>query len=390
MSRAKRNHTHRKPEYAGNNFYIRPTFVVSVPEFVHTDSNRGHVHVNSRRNLLSNQHAGDVSAKAQSKIKNAINWLLQSAKDKRVFDKKSGKNFFFKVNFITLTIPACAQCPPDHFVKTQVFHPFIVYARKYFGLRNYVWRAEAQKNGMIHFHLVTDTFLHHRSLRSSWNKRLQASGLLADFSARHNHENPNSTDVHSVKGIQNLGAYIAKYVSKKDETRRPIVGRLWGCNYELSHNVKTVALCDPDETVLQIRQLINANVVSKELMSKPDAMGQSRRIAELFFTCKDVWRKLRHTLIGQAYAARIFQIRSNIVTMPIDYYTINDAPCQSITQSTQPSGFLQSARASLTEQITSARTAVVNSTQSAIETARNALLSVTSFNKTGQVEIIFG
>jgi hypothetical protein len=125
-------------------------------------------------------------------------------------------------------------------------------------------------------------------------------------------------------------------------------------------------------------------------MSKPDSMGQSRRVAELFFTCKDVWRKIRHTMIGQAYAARIFQIRSNIVTMPIDYYTINHEQCQSITQSTPVTGLLKSVRQSFTEQITNARTAVVSSTQLAIETARNSLLSVTSFSRTGQEEIIFG
>ena len=136
----------RAPHYAGNNFYIRPTFVVSIPEWVSTQPKRGRFSIKSLFNLEKNQHSGDVSAKAQGKIRNAVNWLVQAAKDKRVFDKKTGKHFLFKVNFVTLSIPACDQIPDDNFVKKEILHAFIVYCRKYYGLRNYVWRAEAQAN----------------------------------------------------------------------------------------------------------------------------------------------------------------------------------------------------------------------------------------------------
>lgn len=358
MAGKNRDHVYRQPHYAGDTFHVRPTFCVSIPEFVHTTPRTGKQHRMSLRNLQQNRHKGDVSQKAQSKIKNAVNWLIQASKPKRVWDRKSGKTFTFRVNFVTLSIPQLADSPSDNIIKRDVFHPFIVYLRKYCGLRNYVWRAEAQVNGMIHFHLLTDTFLHWRKIRTVWNRKLQKCGLLADFIARYGHSDPNSTDVHSVKGILNLGAYIAKYVSKKDATRRSITGRLWGCNYELSHERKTSASLDPGETADLLRHFDRIGVQWKSIEGKPDAMGNSRRVGTLHTMTESAWRSIKHTLLGQAYFSRIFEIRSNTVTMPIEYYTINQEQCLSITQSTPATGILKSAQESLKKQIGNVRNAV--------------------------------
>lgn len=370
--------------YAGNNFYIRPTFVVSVPEFVSNKPKSGRCHSNSRKNLTNNKANGNVSAKAQSKIKNAVNWLLQAAKSKRVYDKKSGKHFMFRVNFVTLTIPYHADMPSDNVIKSQLLHPWIVYCSKYFGLRNYVWRAETQANGMIHFHLLTDSFIHWRKIRGAWNKRLDSLGLLDAFEKEHGHKSPNSTDVHAVKGIQNLGAYIAKYVAKKDDKRRPISGRIWSCSYSLSHENKTTARCDPDETKIQVYQLERAAIPCKDILSAPDSMGQVRRIAELYSFTAQCWSKIRNSPIGKAYFDRIFAIRTNTIQMPLEYYTINEETCQLTTQSTPKTGSPKYVHQFSNELVTAAKNAAAKIAREAIEIARRSLLSATNSNWTGQ------
>lgn len=384
----KQDHVYRPPIYAGNNFYIRPTYVVSLPEYVKPGGSRPKLHRNSRKNLESNDHKGQLSQKAAQKIKNAVNWLVQASKPKRVYDAKSKRHFFFRVNFITLTIPACENIPSDHFVKSQVFHPWLMYASKFFKLKNYVWRAEVQKNGMIHFHLVTDAFIHHKRIRKSWNKLLKEKGLLTDFTARHGHDNPNSTDVHSVKGVNNLGAYISKYVSKAASDVRAITGRLWGCNYELSHECKTAANCDPDETGKQIRSLIHWESNSKMLLSKPDAMGKQFSVGEIYMLGEQLWKKLRDTPIGRAYFERIFKIRSHYQQMPIEYYTINQEQCQSTTPSTQVTGLLKSGRQYLKELATNVKNATSLIIQSVTETSGKNLCTVMNSNNSGQNETV--
>lgn len=122
----------------------------------------------------------------------------------------------------------------------------------------YVWRAEAQKNGNIHFHIIINRFVHHRIIRDLWNSIQKKYGLLDDYFIKHGHYDANSTDVHSIKRIRNLGAYISKYMTKNDVAsddvvivnndsdflsksiysiishKRIILGRVWSCCYFLS------------------------------------------------------------------------------------------------------------------------------------------------------------
>ena len=53
-----------------------------------------------------------------------------------------------------------------------------------------------------------------------------------------NWTNPNSTDVHSVKGIKDLSAYLSDYMGKKEEGKNGIKGRQWGASHSLLQNTK--------------------------------------------------------------------------------------------------------------------------------------------------------
>lgn len=323
MARKKRDHIIRTIHYAGTAYYIRPTYVVAIPEFVSSEPSNSSRSSRSLANLKDNQHKGDVSAKSQTKIRNAVNWLLSAARYKRVYDRKSGKHFFFKVNFVTLTIPACDVIPQDKFIKEQIFHPWIQYARKYWGLRNYVWRAEAQANGMLHFHITTDTFLHHLDIRKVWNRLLEKNGLLSDHLKRGYDANPNSTDVHAVRKVRDLAAYLAKYFCKQEEGRRKISGRLWGSNYELSHEKKCTVYAAPEEAAQENRELFRPEIKYKSLQSQPDALGRTFEVAQLFFIKLNQWKNFARSRIKEAFDVRRFEIRNNHIPMPAEFYTIN-------------------------------------------------------------------
>lgn len=152
-----------------------------------------------------------LSRKAARRLKDAINTLIYLADWKSVYVKDSNKRFRFKVSFITLTLPS-SQVHKDKEIHNTVFKPFMADWVKVNPGMLYVWKAEVQDNGNIHYHITSNIFIHHRKLRTRWNRAINKLGYID----RCNTDNPNSTDVHSVIKVRNLAAYLVKYLSKGD------------------------------------------------------------------------------------------------------------------------------------------------------------------------------
>jgi hypothetical protein len=178
-------------------------------------------------------YTGILSPGAKKKLIKAINLLVAIAEPKKAVQFDTGKEFKFRVNFITLTLPAPQGGVTDKDLKQKCLKQWLEYWKDRLPGMSYVWRAERQKNGNLHFHLVTDRYIHYKDIRESWNRCLAPTGLIDAFQAKHGHRHPNSTDVHAVKHVRNLGAYIAKYMSKTESTAQPIDGRVWDCSANL-------------------------------------------------------------------------------------------------------------------------------------------------------------
>jgi len=175
---------------------------------------------------LSNQHQGLISSNAKAKMMNAILWLDAQAQFKWCYSKKSESFFRWRLNFIHLTLPAQGN-KTDQFIK-KLLNQFFLYAFRKTGMRSYVWKAEPQEQGEIHFHITSDCFIWKTTLQNIWNGILRKHNLLGT------HENPPSTRVHPTHNIRNMTAYLVKYMTKNDPHRRTIKGRLWGASRNLS------------------------------------------------------------------------------------------------------------------------------------------------------------
>lgn len=183
-------------------------------------------------NLSNNDTKGIISKKAKKSISNAIDWLLWLTSEKKFFSHKHKKEFWFKLNFVTLTLPS-KQIHTDNEIKKKILNYFLTEARRKWGVVHYLWRAEAQKNGNIHFHIVFDKFLPWKELKDCWNNCTNVLGYVNRFKEKHGNKNPNSTDVHSIRKIKNISAYLAKYCTKNSDNRT-IGGNLWGLSTSLS------------------------------------------------------------------------------------------------------------------------------------------------------------
>ena len=201
----------------------------------------------NRNNLAENAYTGILTPYAKKRLKRAIHLMVASAKEKEATNFKTNKIFKFKVNFVTLTLPSSQGSITDKQIKKEVLDIFIKRLRRKLGLNNYVWRAEKQKNGNLHFHMITDTYLHYEKIRNDWNDCLNKLGFIDKFEEKHGHRNPNSTDVHAVWKVKNLTQYFIKYMSKDNPTKDVIDGKLWDCSQRLKTKENCEMMLDDEE-----------------------------------------------------------------------------------------------------------------------------------------------
>lgn len=228
------------------------------------------------KRTLSNFHELEISPKAKKRIKEKVTWLYHLAK-KKVVQFSSGKVIYnHKMSFITLTMPAKQKHTSKEIIQKPL-HNFITEMNRRFGMENYVWRLEWQKNGNAHFHIATDTAVDYFKIRSIWNRSIQLLGYIDDYSenfrnlslAEYNKKvnpdnktpfdvikqrysygtasrwrNPNTVSVNSAVSGKEIAFYISKYITK--QSSEPISDivveregnecnfRLWYCSRSLS------------------------------------------------------------------------------------------------------------------------------------------------------------
>lgn len=185
-------------------------------------------------------YSGKMSPGSIKRMKRSIQLLIASAIWKTAYHPDTNKEFRFRVNFITLTLPSYQGTRSDSDIRKYCLEPFIRKLRDKFGMKSYIWKAERQVNGNLHFHITTDIFINYHSLRDIWNQQLAKLGFIEEFFVKHGHRKPNSTDVHAVWDVDNLPGYLIKYMTKAGDEVDRIEGKVWDC----SLNLKTKIRCE--------------------------------------------------------------------------------------------------------------------------------------------------
>jgi hypothetical protein len=196
------------------------------------------------------------------------------SEEKEVYNPKIGGTYKFKLNFITLTLPSAQEPGTDRELKRGPLKVWIQKMKRHFGMHDYVWKAEVQENGNLHFHITTNVYIPWQDIRDTWNECLEGTGMIDRFEAKFGHRNPNSTDVHSVRKVKNLAAYMVKYMAKKNEGRRNIEGKVWGCSKNLTGTDRAETLID-SETADLIRDITT---------QLPDSVKESEHCTFIYLT----------------------------------------------------------------------------------------------------------
>lgn len=226
--------------------------------------------------LIRKSHNFEISDNAYRTLQSKINWLYYLAKSKSVVTPKGQTISNMKIAFITLTLPS-KQVHPTSFITSNLLNQFLTEIRERFKMENYVWRLEFQKNGNVHYHIVTDCYVNFYTLRQIWNRILSNYGYLQAYTKKmnslslldyhkmynfngkvsfdvnkeryikgkiENWSNPPSVDVKSVISDKSISNYISKYFSKDsdnnsikndlDTVENSKNMRLWFCSRSLS------------------------------------------------------------------------------------------------------------------------------------------------------------
>jgi hypothetical protein len=204
------------------------------------------------------KHKGFLSDKARRQLSRSVYTLMGLVNENILIDGEHKD----MITFATLTL-ASSQIKSitesgieyyatDTEIKSKCFNQLMTELRTDKQVDNYVSVCEKQLNGSIHFHILLDQRIDYEWLRIRWNSLQNKFGFVDRYTQRMSQltkdqyvalrtkeykkkaskddlrkidnawefgqktgwTNPNSTDIESLKGIDNIGAYISKYMSK--------------------------------------------------------------------------------------------------------------------------------------------------------------------------------
>jgi len=146
---------------------------------ISTCGERTEKQIQTSDNLLNNENKyNELSTHARKRLSNAIKYILFISSTKQIkgkmfmkkelnteIEKTTGKQYTngakYKLTFITLTLPS-KQAHTDEEIKKVPFANFLQTLRRKYNMKYYIWKAEKQNNGNIHFHIITNSFIHHK------------------------------------------------------------------------------------------------------------------------------------------------------------------------------------------------------------------------------------
>lgn len=223
----------------------------------------------------------ELSLNSKKEIIKRIKWINEIGEIKN-YKTKKGDIIQYKTSMITLTIPKKVENTPKEITKI-VLGNFITLMRKTQGMNNYLWKLELQKNGNVHYHLISDVEIDFFYIKKIWNNSLNILGIIDEYSKekikkgfkkyeierieefkkykkigklspnqvkteikrtweigqKTKWREPNTVNVKRIQLDYNIAGYIAKYISKNEEEKEELIeekkiGRFWSSSTNLS------------------------------------------------------------------------------------------------------------------------------------------------------------
>lgn len=215
----------------------------------------------SLSNLVKGTPSGELSARNQKRIKEMV-VNLHTAINHKHFCRSMRERLKCKpLSFITLTLSSKQQ-HSDKWIKRHMLGRLIVNLNRKNYAENYIWKAERQKNGNIHFHIITDSFIPHLLLRREWNAIQRENNYIECSGDSDRLRRTPSTEIKACRQTSQTAAYAAKYIGKNEEGQT-IEGRVWGCS-DRCKNLKTGFYFCEDQYTETLEEGVRKGILKKK------------------------------------------------------------------------------------------------------------------------------
>lgn len=218
-------------------------------------------------------YTGKMTAGSIRRIRTAVEVLLQRSPEQIVFNPITQRPTKFRLTFLTLTL-STSQIIDTREAYKEGLAPFLRWMRTG-GFSDYIWKAELQERGQVHYHITTNRFIRYDDIKRQWNRIQERAGWMDDFWQRYGHRHPNSTDIHAVYKVKRLDLYLSKYLAKDGGK---IDGKVWGCGDSL-RGKKLFSFVDAGASAERIHEAVvqsGSRVIRLEKCQIAEMPGASR------------------------------------------------------------------------------------------------------------------
>lgn len=184
-----------------------------------------------KQNWSQIEYNGFLSKGTRRKIMTMLNCWAECVYCYNQYESDYEKKRDRRLRFLTVTLPE-KQNITDNEIKRRILMPFIQELKSLFNVEHYFWRAEAQQNGNIHFHIIVDKYLDKHKVAYIWDNHCYNGDQLSFAPVWHKEYHSASTRIEAIQGNEAVAGYVTKYVVKDDGGRK-IFGRIWGCSDKL-------------------------------------------------------------------------------------------------------------------------------------------------------------
>lgn len=194
---------------------------------------------NRMKDIQRTAYSGEFTENSKKRLSRCIDILLQISKVRYGINEITGRRQRHQLSFITLSIQDNIKITAQEGYELLLKH-FLQWIRRTKKVNTYIWKAEFQTNGQLHYHITTPAWIHYQEIKDKWNNLLEKSGLHIKYFTEHGHYNANSTDIHTVKKARDIDGYLKKEYYKSIQNQKT-TGKIWDASDNLkSHKYFTV------------------------------------------------------------------------------------------------------------------------------------------------------
>lgn len=194
-------------------------------------------------------YSGKVTEGAKRRLMSALDILVQRAEVRAEAAARADEPPKMVMNFVTLTLAEQRNLEVKEAYE-KLLRPWLRYMKDKAGMKDYVWKAEYQKRGQVHYHLATDIYLDWKTVRWKWNQLQRQERHLDAFALKYGHFNPNGTDVHPMRSVNDCLSYIGKEMCKNMQNQKVTKGKIWDCSESLKKGRYACEMTEENEALI--------------------------------------------------------------------------------------------------------------------------------------------